>query len=177
MRVLHRFKYIEEHNLIDSYSTAFQIHTSTMTHHVDFHHTKPLQAMVLRKTFDEGLVTLAVRSGAVLRCGNTVQDMTNHKGAIGLMLSDGTTIESQFVLGADGIWSTIAKKIGMKQECNHIGICVYADTRLGNSISKNSMAKNTACIFICSQTDLRGTVGCSPKKNTSTSGSLSFDKL
>jgi geranylgeranyl reductase family protein len=131
MRVLHRFKYIEEHNLIDSYSTAFQIHTSTMTHHVDFHHTKPLQAMVLRKTFDEGLVTLAVRSGAVLRCGNTVQDMTNHKGAIGLMLSDGTTIESQFVLGADGIWSTIAKKIGMKQECNHIGICVYAEYPIG----------------------------------------------
>jgi menaquinone-9 beta-reductase len=127
MRVLHRFKYLEEHDLIDSYSTTFQIHTSTMTHHVDFHHTKPLQAMVLRKTFDEGLVAIATRNGTVLQCGNTVQNLTTDKDAIRLILSDGTTIESQMVLGADGTWSTIAKKIGMKQECDHIGISVYAE--------------------------------------------------
>jgi geranylgeranyl reductase family protein len=131
MRVLHRFKYLEENNLIDSYSTTFQIHTSTMTHHIDFHHTKPLQAMVLRKSFDVGLVNLATRSGAVLQCGNTVQDMTNQKHNIRLILSDGTTVESQLIIGADGTWSTIAKKIGMKQECNHIGISVYTEYPIG----------------------------------------------
>jgi len=127
MRVLHRFKYLEENNLIDSYSTTFQIHTSSMTHHLDLHHTKPLQAMVLRKSFDEGLVNLATRNGAVLQCGNTVQDMTNQKDTISLLLSDGTTVESRLVIGADGTWSTIAKKIGMKQECEHIGISLYTE--------------------------------------------------
>ncbi len=127
MRVLHRFKYLEEHNLIDSYSTTFQIHTSSMKHHLDFHHTKPLQAMVLRKKFDEGLVNLATRNGAVLQCGKTVQDMTNQKDAMRLILSDGTTVESRLIIGADGIWSTIAKKVGMKQECDHIGVSVYAE--------------------------------------------------
>jgi flavin-dependent dehydrogenase len=96
-----------------------------MTHHLDFHHTKPLQAMVLRKSFDESLVNLATRNGAVLQCGNIVQDMTNQKHTIRLILSDGTTVESRLIIGADGTWSTIAKKIGMKRECNHIGICVY----------------------------------------------------
>jgi geranylgeranyl reductase family protein len=125
MRVLHRFKYIEENNLIDSYSTTFQIHTSSMTHHLEFHHTKPLQAMVLRKRFDEGLVNLATRNGAILQCGSTVQDIINQKDIMRLNLSDGTTVESRLIIGADGSWSTIAKKIGMKQDCDHIGICVY----------------------------------------------------
>ncbi len=127
MRVLHRFKYLEEHNLIDSYSTVFQIHTSSLTHHIDFHHSKPLQAMVLRKTFDEGLVTIAQRNGAVLQSGKTVQDLTIDNDAIQLILSDGTTIESSLAIAADGIWSTIAKKIGMKQGCDHIGVCVFAE--------------------------------------------------
>jgi len=124
MRVLHRFKYLEENNLIDSYSTTFQIHTSSNTHHLDFYHTKPLQAMVLRKNFDEGLVGLATRNGAVLQCGNTVHDMTKQKEAMRLILSDGTMVESRLIIGADGTWSTIAKKIGMKQGCDHIGVYV-----------------------------------------------------
>jgi geranylgeranyl reductase family protein len=127
MRVLHRFKYLEENNLIDSYSTTFQIHTSTMAHHLDFHHPKPLQAMVLRKHFDEGLVNLAIRNGAILQCRNTVQDIINEKDTMRLILSDGTTVESRLVIGADGMWSTIAKKIGMKQKCDHIGVSVYAE--------------------------------------------------
>jgi geranylgeranyl reductase family protein len=125
IRVLHRFKYLEENNLIDSYSTAIHLHSTSMQHHIDFHHTKPLEAMVLRKNFDEGLVNLATRSGAILQCGKIVQDVTNQKDNIRLVLSDGTAVESRLVIGADGTWSTIAKKIGMKQECDHIGICVY----------------------------------------------------
>ncbi|MCU0851079.1 MAG: NAD(P)/FAD-dependent oxidoreductase [Candidatus Thermoplasmatota archaeon] len=127
MRVLHRFKYLEEHDLIDSYSTAFQIHTSTLRHQIDFHHTRPLQAMVLRKTFDEGLVALAQRNGAFLQIGITVRDLTTDNNTIRVVLSDGTTIETSIVIGADGIWSTIAKKIGMIQRCDHIGVCLFAE--------------------------------------------------
>jgi geranylgeranyl reductase family protein len=125
MRVLHRFKYLEENNLIDSYSSSIQIHSASMKNHIDFQNNKPLQAMVLRKTFDEGLANLGARSGAILQCGKTVQNLTNDKEKIRIFLSDGTTVESRLVIGADGIWSTVAKKIGMKQECRHIGVCVY----------------------------------------------------
>jgi geranylgeranyl reductase family protein len=125
MRVLQRFKYIEENNLIDSYSYAIQLHSASMKHHIDFQNKEPLQAMVLRNTFDEGLVHLAIRSGAVLQCGKTVQNITSDKEKIRIFLSNGNTVESRLVIGADGTWSTIAKKIGMKQECSHIGVCVY----------------------------------------------------
>jgi len=127
MRVLHRFKYLEEHGLIDSYSTSFQIHTSSLTHHLDLHHSTPIQAMVLRKRFDEGLVNLATRNGAILHCGAMAQNLIREKDSIRLSLSDGTSVTSRVVIGADGIWSTVAKKIGMKQEKNDIGICLYAE--------------------------------------------------
>jgi flavin-dependent dehydrogenase len=83
--------------------------------------------MVLRKHFDEGLVNLATRNGAMLHCGAAVQDLTKEKDTMRLILSDGTSVSSRLVIGADGIWSTIAKKIGMSQDCNRIGICVYAE--------------------------------------------------
>jgi len=125
MRVLHRFKYLEEHDLIDSYSTAIHIYSASMKNHLDFQQTKPLEAMIQRKNFDGGLVNLATQNGTILQCGRAVQDMTWHNDTIHLALSDGTTIESRLVIGADGTWSTIAKKLGRTQDCDHIGICAY----------------------------------------------------
>lgn len=125
MRVLHHFKYIEENNLINSYSYAIRLHCASMKHNIEFQDNKPLQAMILRKTFDKGLVDFATRSGVIFQSGQTVKDMTKEKETVRLVLSDGTTVESQMVIGADGTWSTIAKKIGIKQSCRNIGLCVY----------------------------------------------------
>lgn len=125
MRIIHRFKYLQENNLIDSYSYAIHLYSSSMKHHLDFQHTTPLQAMVRRKNFDEGLVNLARRSGAVIQSGKIAQNITTERETIRLTLSDGTTIESQMVIGADGTWSIIAKNIGMRPDCNHIGVCAY----------------------------------------------------
>jgi len=130
MRILHRFKYLNEDNLIDSYSTAIQLHSPSLKHHILFQDDVPLQAMVLRKTFDEHLVMLATESGATLKCGNTVQTITVEKENIRIALSDGTSEESRMLIGADGTWSTIAKNIGMKPNCTHIGVCVYAEYRM-----------------------------------------------
>jgi geranylgeranyl reductase family protein len=125
MRVLHRFKYIQENNLIDSYSYALHLHCSSTEQKLDFEHTTPLQAMVRRKTFDEGLVNLAVHSGAILQNGTTVQDIILENEAVSVVLSDGTHIRSQLVIGADGTWSLIARKIGMRKTSQNIGVCLY----------------------------------------------------
>ncbi len=104
-----------------------------MNHHLDFQHDKPLQAMVLRTTFDEGLVNCAIRSGASLQCGNAVKSITTKKEKVSIFLSNGTTLESRLVIGADGIWSTIAKIIGTRQECSHIGVCAYHEYPLSHN--------------------------------------------
>ncbi|MBN1861215.1 MAG: NAD(P)/FAD-dependent oxidoreductase [Candidatus Thermoplasmatota archaeon] len=130
MRILHRFKYLEEHNLIDSYSSALQLHSSSMKHTLDFEHNRPLQAMVLRTVFDKGLVDLAIRSGAILRCGRTAQTIKTGRENTTMVCSNGEKVSSRMVIGADGIWSIIAKIMGMRQDCNRIGICVYTEHRM-----------------------------------------------
>ncbi|PNX48584.1 MAG: hypothetical protein BV459_02055 [Thermoplasmata archaeon M11B2D] len=134
MRILHRFKYLTENNLIDSYSTAIQLHSPSLKHHILFQDDTALQAMVLRKTFDEHLVKLATESGATLKCGNTVQTITFEKESIRIALSDGTSEGSRMLIGADGTWSTIAKNIGIKQSATHIGVSVYAEFPMNKKI-------------------------------------------
>jgi geranylgeranyl reductase family protein len=130
MQILRRFKYIQDHDLVDSYSSAIQLHSSSMKHHITFHNNRPLQAMVRRKTFDQGLATIATQSGAVLNCGDAVKTITNENDHIRIALSNGTAIESKMVIGADGTWSTIAQNVGMKQDCSHIGVCAYNEYQM-----------------------------------------------
>ncbi|MBN2599543.1 MAG: NAD(P)/FAD-dependent oxidoreductase [Candidatus Thermoplasmatota archaeon] len=174
MRVLHRFKYLEEHSLIDSFSTRIQIHSSSLLHPLDFHHTKPLEAMVLRQTFDEGLVTLATRTGALLQCGNAVQDLTNQKDHIRLVLSNGTTVESRLVIGADGMWSTIAKKIGMKQHCDHIGICAYNEYHLDQETMRDLYGEERSVHIHVQPYGLAGYGWVFPKKEHVNIGIVEF---
>jgi len=125
IRALKRFNYLEENDLIDSYSYGMHVYSTTLKHHIELEKNEPLVAMVLRKTFDQGLANLATREGAELRCGKAVQDIKIDADKAQVLLSDGSTIESQLVIGADGIWSTIAKMIGVHQDYKNIGVCVF----------------------------------------------------
>lgn len=174
MRVIHRFKYLQENNLIDSYSYALHLHSSSMKHHLDFQHTTPLQAMVRRRTFDEGLVKLAIRNGAILQSGKSMQSMTQDKKAIRLILSDGVLIESQLVIGADGAWSSIAKKIGMRQDCRHIGICVYNEYPLSKDTIRHFYGEEHAVHIHLQPRGLAGYGWVFPKKEHVNIGIVEF---
>jgi geranylgeranyl reductase family protein len=125
IRTLKRFKYIEENDLIDSYSYGIHVYSTTFKHQVELQKNEPLLAMIIRKTFDQGLVNLATRGGADLTCGKTVRDLKIDNNKVQVHLSDGTTVDSQLVIGADGIWSTTAKMIGVHQDYKNIGVCVF----------------------------------------------------
>ncbi len=174
MRVIHRFKYLQENNLIDSYSYALHLYTSSMKHHLDFQHTTPLQAMVRRKTFDEGLVNLAIRSGAILENGKNIQNITPEKEAIHLTLSDGATIQSQMVIGADGTWSIIAKKIGMRQDCHHIGVCAYNEYPLSQDTIRHFYGEEHAVHIHLQPRGLAGYGWVFPKKEHVNVGIVEF---
>lgn len=96
-----------------------------LEHHIEIQKNEPLIAMILRKPFDQGLVNLAARAGAEVKCGYAVQQIQIKPEKAQILLSDGTTVESQMVIGADGIWSTTAKTIGVQCDCKNIGVCVY----------------------------------------------------
>jgi len=127
VRVLKRFKYIEEKDLIESYTYGAYLHLSSLEHNVEVQGNEPLFAMVLRKKFDDGLVKLAIDSEATFLDGKTAADIKIFEDNAKVMLDDGTAIESQIVIGADGVWSTIAKKSGLSQTSKNIGIGLFQE--------------------------------------------------
>lgn len=68
-RVLKRYPYLEKNDLIDSYSTSICVHSSSLKYKIDIRKNEPIIAMVLRNTFDNGLVNLASQSGATFLGG------------------------------------------------------------------------------------------------------------
>jgi geranylgeranyl reductase family protein len=128
VRTLKRFKYIEENNLIDSYSSRIYVHSSSLQYKVDVVKNKPITAMVLRKTFDAGLLRCATDCGAVFMGGKTVVNVrTDAPGALQVMLSDATSIPAKFVIGADGMWGSTMKQSGGLKRKDYICMSVVEE--------------------------------------------------
>jgi geranylgeranyl reductase family protein len=134
IRVLKRYKYINEKDFVESYSFGICVYSHTLNTKLEILKNKPLLAMVHRSKFDEGLVKLAIDGGTVFMDGKTVEHFRIYNDNVKVSLSDGSVIDSQIIIGADGIWSSIAKKIGLHQNCNHVGICAFQEYLLGKKI-------------------------------------------
>jgi geranylgeranyl reductase family protein len=127
VRVLKRFPYIEKNNLIDSFSSSLCFHSSSLKYNVNVLKNEPIIAMVIRNTFDAGLVDLAFQSGAILLEGKTASYIKTNKEHAQVTLNDGTTIDTSYVIAADGIWSAMTKQLGGIQKNQNIGICIVEE--------------------------------------------------
>jgi len=74
------------------------------------HKREPVIAMILRKKFDNALVKLAVDSGAGFQDGKSVKDLKITQDKVQIILDDGTDLQTDLVIGADGFLSTVARK-------------------------------------------------------------------
>lgn len=126
-RVLKRFPYLKEHGLIDSYSYHACIHSSSLRHKIEVKKNEPVFAMVLRGSFDAGLVNLAIQKGAVFLGGKAVVRIDTNADQAQVLLDDGTTIHSSYIIAADGMWSSLAKQLGEPHTNQNIGMCVVEE--------------------------------------------------
>jgi geranylgeranyl reductase family protein len=110
-KVLQRFKYTKD--LVDSYSYGGCVYSSSLKYKVEVEREEPILAMVLRKKFDYGLVKLAIDAGTTFIESKKVEDVKILNDRAKLLLSDGSCLECELVIGADGVWSTVAKKSGI----------------------------------------------------------------
>jgi len=129
-QVLKRFDYVNNKTFIDSYCYGGYAISPSFKYKLEFHDKKPIIATVLRKKFDHELVKLATSKGARFIEGKTVIDIIISKDKATVILKDGIKIDSKIVIGADGIWSIIAKKTGLRKEKMNIGICVFEEYEL-----------------------------------------------
>jgi len=133
VRTLKRFNYISK-DLIASYSFGGSIHSSSLKYQVQLHKDEPIAAFVLRKDFDDGLLQLAIDRGTTFMEGKIATDVNILPEKVKIKLNKGDYVESQLVIGADGIWSTIAKKSGLSHHDHHTGRCLFQEIPLTSSL-------------------------------------------
>lgn len=128
--VLKRFKNIISDDMIDSYSYGGTTFSHSLKYQIKFTNNEPVTTMTLRKNFDYGLVKIAIRAGAKLIEDEKVIDIKIDKDKTTIVTDKGTTIDSDIIIGADGVWSLVAKKIGLRKKNNPIGLCVFEEYEL-----------------------------------------------
>lgn len=134
MKLVKRFPYIEESDIIDAYSYGGSVYYATFDQPITVLTDEPMVAMVLRRKFDHGLVKIAVKHGATLLEEKTVTDVTIEKEKVTVILNDGSKVETEIVIGADGVWSTIAQKTGLRHNRHQVSICIYEENSKNNEL-------------------------------------------
>lgn len=165
MRTLKRFPYITD-DLIDAYSYGGSITSSSLRHHLQIQKEEPIAAYVLRKHFDQGLVNQAVQSGATFRDQTTAETIQRTNDTIQLRSHEGETLESHIIIGADGIWSTVAKHAGLREKNPRIGRCLFQEYPLENTLLDQYFTKKRCFQFYLKFKGIEGTGWVFPKKNS-----------
>jgi len=145
-RVYKRFPYIEDKNLIESYSYGGFAHSPSLKYSAVIEKKDPFIGMVIRKKFDDGLVQLAVDSGADFISGKNVEDIKISEDKAKLILNDKKEIHSELVIGADGSWSIVAKKSGLIPQTGRIiAICVLQEYKVGEEVIDQFFDEKKMC--------------------------------
>jgi geranylgeranyl reductase family protein len=148
IRTLKRFPYISK-DLISAYSFDCSISSSSMRNHFQVQMDDPISAFVVRKDFDDGLVKLAIASGALFQDGVSATDLQILNDKVLLSLNTGESVESQLVIGADGVWSMVAKKSGLGHHYPHIGRCLFQEVPMaGDLLDQYFTEKKKASLFV-----------------------------
>ena len=145
IRVLNRFKYVEDRGLIESYSFGGFAYSSSLQYTVEVHRDEPITAMILRKKFDYGLVKLAEEGGSTFMDKKSVNDIKILKDKVRIVLDDGSNVESKIVIGADGVWSTIAQKSGLDQRRKMVGICLFHEYPMSSKTLDRYFGEKRLC--------------------------------
>jgi len=144
-RVLNRFSYVKDKDLIDSYSYGGISYSPSLKYKATFKKNTPFVAMVLREKFDMGLVELAIDSGAEFIDGRAVKDVKISKEKAKIILDDKTEVDSEIVVGADGIWSVVAKKTGLSPPKKYLGACILNEYDVGEDTINNYFGEEKMC--------------------------------
>jgi len=144
VRVFNRFPYIKK-DFIESYSYSAFAYSPSLKYKMKLKRDEPLIAMILRKKFDNQLVKLAIDSGTDFKDGKSAVDIKISDSSAKVLLDDNTTIESKIVIGADGVWSTIAKKTGLCKDYKKICMCLFQEYKMSPETLDKYLGKDRSC--------------------------------
>jgi geranylgeranyl reductase family protein len=177
VRSLKKFKYIEEKNLIESYSHGGCLHSTSPGCRLEIAKNKPLIAMVLRKKFDNELVKLAIENGTTFFDGKKVQIVNILDSKVIINFSDGSKIETKMVIGADGVWSTVAKQCKLSNDNKNVGLSLFQEIPISTKVLDKYYTKKRVSHVYMKVQDIIGYGWVFPKKKHINIGICEFKSL
>jgi geranylgeranyl reductase family protein len=163
-RVFERFPYIKENNIVESYSYGGFALSPSFKYKAMIRKKDPIVGMVLRKKFDMALVQLAVDEGAKLIDGKAVEDITISDEKVKIKLNDNKSLESKIIVGADGVWSVVAKKTGLMTSYRPHGLCIFNEYNIDEDKIEKLFGKERMCYLHLTFKNIFGYGWVFPKK-------------
>jgi geranylgeranyl reductase family protein len=145
LRVLQRFPYVDNDELIEAYSSSGTVFSPSLKYQIEISRKKPIIATVLRKNFDFGLVKYAQDAGVVFQEGTPVSAVQITEDNAQVTMNDGTELDSEIIVGADGVNSVIAKNTGLRRKGTGRGICVFQEFEVDEKIMDDYFTKSRHC--------------------------------
>ena len=142
LRVLQRFPYVVNDKIIESYSSSGTIFSPSLQHKIEIYKNTPIIAMTLRKKFDFELVKFATDAGTVFQDGTSVSAVNISNDTAQVTLDHENVIDSELIVGADGVNSAIARTQGLRSRGTEKGICILQEFEVDEKIMDDYFKKS-----------------------------------
>jgi len=164
-RVMQRFPYIKKEGLIESYSYGGYAYYQVSKYELQHIGDDPLIGMVIRKKFDHDLIKLAIDSGCTIKQNSRVIDVKITDKKAKVFLENGESVDSEIIIGADGVNSVIAKKTGLRSRDFQRGICVLQEFKTDERVVEEYFTEKRLCYIHSRFKDVSGYGWVFPKKD------------
>jgi geranylgeranyl reductase family protein len=141
-RVLEKYSYINNEKSIEAYSYGGTLFSPSLKNKIEVKKDSPIIGTTLRKKFDYELVNIAKNSGAVFQDEKHVIDVKVFNDKATILLKDGGSIEAEIIVGADGVWSVIAQKTGLREKSCKMRICFFQEFEVDEAIMDEYFTKS-----------------------------------
>jgi len=141
-RVLEKYSYINNEKIIEAYSYGGTLFSPSLKNKIDVKKESPIIGTTLRKIFDYELVKIAENSGAVFQDGKQVIDVKIFDDKATIILKDGGSIDSKIIVGADGVWSVIARKTGLCEKSLKMRLCFFQEFEVNEAVMDKYFTKS-----------------------------------
>ncbi len=164
--IFKKLPFLKKHNIADTYSYGGFIYSSSSKYCAEFQSNDPVVALVSRETFDNKLVLIAVDHGVEFYDGIRVKDVKITSDKAEVILEDGKTINSEVVIGADGVFSIVGQKTGLSIKNKMVNICIFQEYRLGEKILNEFTTEKHLCHIHMIYNNIPGYAWMFPKKDS-----------
>lgn len=166
VNIFKKLPYLKKYDLVDSYSYGGVIYSSSLKYCAKFQSEEPIIALVSRETFDNKLASIAVDHGVEFYDGKKVKDVNIKVDKAKVILDDETTIDSEVVVGADGVSSVVAKKTGLNSKNKTVNICAFQEYKLDEKTLEEYTTDKHFCYLHMVYNNIPGYAWLFPKKDS-----------